>query len=93
MDRISSLFLDDIIEQSEMDCINSVGFDTMIERIDEEMKPEEKLHLFTEEKNDEEVTSKFDQTDSDEFDDFFDIDDEAIDYVATVNPATDKEDN
>lgn len=88
MDRISSLFLDDIMEQSEMDCINSVGFDTMIERIDEEMKPEEKLHLFTE--NDEEVTEKFDQTDSDEFDDFLTMDDE-IDYVMNVDPSTDKE--
>lgn len=88
MDRISSLFLDDIMEQSEMDCINSVGFDTMIERIDEEMKPEEKLHLFTE--NDEEVTEKFDQTDSDEFDDFLTMDDE-IDYVMNIDPSTDKE--
>lgn len=88
MDRISSLFLDDIMEQSEMDCINSVGFDTMIERIDEEMKPEEKLHLFTE--NDEEVTEKFDQTDSDEFDDFLTMDDE-IDYIMNVDPSTDKE--
>lgn len=75
MNRLTSLFENDIIDQVSMDFISNESYDSIIDKIDEDYKEKEsnKIHLFEAE---EEISKMFDSFKNEEDEDEFNIDDD-----------------